>query len=267
MQKIKSLAKDHMPSKLLKVAMNQYFNIKGLIYANSYAGDAVKCPCCGKTFRAFMDFQCSEIHDKIHFSNYTKNIHCPRCFSLPRHRIVCNYLNENREILENNVNILMFGAEFAIERWFKKNNYAYSSADLFDRTADLKEDIQNISFPDESWSVIFCNHVLEHVPDYHLALKELYRILKKGGILELTVPTNKNSDVTHEDLSKLPPQERTRLFGQDDHLRIFGNDIKESIVDAGFSVKVIDGDGLPPIFRTGIGPANYDDNRVYICQK
>ncbi|GHT56153.1 hypothetical protein AGMMS49982_22800 [Bacteroidia bacterium] len=161
----------------------------------------------------------------------------------------------------------MFAAEYSIKQWFDKNKYKYTTADLFDRSADKKIDIQNISFPDESWSLILCNHILEHVPDYKIALKELYRILTKGGILEITAPTDRKFDTTYEDENVINREERIEKFGQYDHLRIFGNDFKERIMDAGFSVEVIDGDKLPAEIVGKIGPANYDDNRVYICRK
>jgi len=38
--------------------------------------------------------------------------------------------------------------------------------------------------------VVFCSEVLEHVADYQTALKEIYRILKTGGKLILTVPVH-----------------------------------------------------------------------------
>jgi len=63
------------------------------------------------------------------------------------------------------------------------------------------------------------------------------------------------------------PQERIDQFGQSDHLRIFGNDFEKKLRDAGFSVEVVDGSELPSEIGREIGPANYDDNKVYICRK
>lgn len=161
----------------------------------------------------------------------------------------------------------MFGAEPSIKKWFARNDCHYTTADLFDRSADVKADIQNIPFYDESWRLIICNHVLEHVPDYKFALKELKRILKKDGILELTIPTDRNFETVYEDTSIVTKEERIKHFGQNDHVRIFGNDFEKILTNVGFTVEVVDGSELPIEIAGVIGPANYDDNRVYICRK
>jgi ubiquinone/menaquinone biosynthesis C-methylase UbiE len=128
-------------------------------------------------------------------------------------------------------------------------------------------DIQNTAFVDETWDLIVCNHILEHVPDYKVALNELKRILKKDGILELTVPTDRNFETVYENENITSKKERIKAFGQYDHVRIFGNDFEKILTDLGFSVEIIDGSKLPAEIVGVIGPANYDDNRVYICKK
>jgi predicted SAM-dependent methyltransferase len=161
----------------------------------------------------------------------------------------------------------MFGAEYSIKKWFDRNKFSYTTADLFDRSADVKVDIQNTSFENDAWDLIVCNHVLEHVPDYKIALMELKRILKKDGILELTVPIDRSLETVYENKNITSKDERIKIFGQDDHVRIFGNDLDKILTDLGFSVEVIDGGKLPAEIAGVIGPANYDDNRVYICNK
>jgi SAM-dependent methyltransferase len=163
--------------------------------------------------------------------------------------------------------ILMFGAEISIQIWFQKNGYSYTTADLFDEDADVQVDIQKTPFPDERWLMIICNHVLEHVPDYQMALMELRRILKKDGILEITVPTDRTLKTVYEDPAIVSKEERIERFGQFDHVRIFGNDFEAILEKAGFFVEVLEGDKLPAIIGPAPGPAKYDDNRVYICRK
>lgn len=265
-EQLKCIIKHFFPKWALIRIKNNYNKLKGWYYSKQYHGDKVFCPCCGKQFSNFMDFTFTKLNNISRYVDTYKNKVCPYCFSLPRHRIIVHYFSENKEKLPTD-KILMFAAEYSIKQWFDKNKYKYTTADLFDRSADKKIDIQNISFPDESWSLILCNHILEHVPDYKIALKELYRILTKGGILEITAPTDRKFDTTYEDENVINREERIEKFGQYDHLRIFGNDFKERIMDAGFSVEVIDGDKLPAEIVGKIGPANYDDNRVYICRK
>jgi predicted SAM-dependent methyltransferase len=250
---------------MLKVLMKQYFESKGRRNARRYRGNTVVCPCCGESFRTFMDFECSEINNEARYVGYHENTVCPRCASFPRHRVVCCYLDENKDRLGDK--ILMFGAELSIEKWFRRHDFRYKTADLFDRTAEIKTDIQATSFPDDAWSLIICNHVLEHVPDYMAALKELRRILKNEGILEISVPTDRQLETVYEDTRLISPEQRTKQFGQADHLRIFGNDFEEILKNAGFIVEVIHGDTLSAQFGTSVGPANYDDNRIYICRK
>jgi predicted SAM-dependent methyltransferase len=263
---IKRIIKKRFPKSILRSTLRWYAIIQGWYYSRNYHGNAVICPCCGKTFSTFMDF--NKYVKLVNESRYrnNKNKVCPNCYSLPRHRIVVYYFNENKSKLPTD-KILMFAAEYSIKKWFDSNGYQYTNADLFDRSADVKVDIQKMPFSDESWSLILCNHILEHVPDYKIALKELNRILSKDGILEITIPTDRNFDTVYEDKNVIDTAERIEKFGQYDHLRIFGNNFKELLIDAGFSVEVVDGDTLPNEIGGAIGPANYDDNRVYICRK
>ncbi|HEY0298702.1 MAG TPA: class I SAM-dependent methyltransferase [Arachidicoccus sp.] len=267
MKKIKSIVNNLFPADGLKFVKSNYRSIRGWYKSQQYNGNVVYCSCCDKSFSSFKDFNYSaDLSNESRFVETYKNTDCPNCYSHPRHRIICTYLNENKVKLQQQ-NILMFGAEYSIEKWFRTNNIPYTTADLFDRTADIKADIQNTSFPDESWSLIICNHVLEHVPDYALALKELKRILKKDGVLEISVPTDRVLSKTIENTNILSVKERIATFGQIDHMRIFGTDIEKLLMAAGFFVEVIDGNTLPDNLVAKVGPANYDDNRIYLCKK
>ena len=266
MRLIKFLVKRWFPRKLLRIVKDTYDETIGRKNAKNFCGDAVFCPCCGKRFSRFMDFSVTRINHTERYLNTYQNTLCPYCVSMPRHRIICNYLEKNKHVIANQ-NIMMFGAEFSIRKWFDRNGFRYRTADLFDRSAELKIDIQQILFPDESWNLIVCNHVLEHVPDYKAALKELHRVLHKSGLLEITVPTDSNRETVYENPNIVNEEERIKHFGQNDHLRIFGNDFNDVLKLCGFEVEVVDGSTLPAEIRGVIGPADYDDNRVYICRK
>jgi SAM-dependent methyltransferase len=120
-------------------------------------------------------------------------------------------------------------------KWFGEDNYM--TGDIEPGRAKKVVDITDICFSDESYDYIVCNHVLEHIPDDKKAFSELYRVLKKGGTAFLSVPIK--GKTTYEDFSITDPDERTRHFGQFDHVRYYGMDFKERAESAGFSVEVI----------------------------
>jgi len=138
---------------------------------------------------------------------------------------------------------------------------------MLDKTADVKADIQNIPFNDNYFELIICNHILEHVDSYSKALDELNRVLKPNGILILSFPLDRNYSTVFENNTVNDSNERIKLFGQMDHLRIFGQDSKKIIEKHCFRVNVIDGNKLPCNIRTVIGPANYDSNQIFVCYK
>ncbi|MDR1375047.1 MAG: class I SAM-dependent methyltransferase [Treponema sp.] len=208
----------------------------------------------------------SDQNELNYIHNY-KNTVCPKCKSKPRHRIICYFFNEKKYFLNESIisKILMFGAEPCIMSWFKMHGFKYTTADLYNR-ADIKVDIQKTPFPDECWSLIICNHVLQHVGNYYLALQELKRILKKQGILELTVAKNTSLETVFED-KEFTEEQRMEKLGQKDYLRIFGNNFKEILIEIGFFVEIIDGNNLPQNIRGVIGPGCLDENKIYICRK
>jgi SAM-dependent methyltransferase len=113
----------------------------------------------------------------------------------------------------------------------------YLSADIDATDAMVKMDITDIDFPGNSFDIIFCSHVLEHVLDDRKAIQEFYRVLSPGGYLVAIVPDY--ADKTFEDPTVTSPEERERVFGQRDHVRIYGKDFIERLRDAGFEVEVI----------------------------
>ena len=98
----------------------------------------------------------------------------------------------------------------------------------------------NIPFEENTFDIIFCNHVLEHVNDDEKVLQEFYRVLKPGGWGIFQIPIEYNREKTIEDTSIKDPKERFRLFGQDDHVRAYGVDYPEIIKSAGFEVETDD---------------------------
>ena len=192
-----------------------------------YWGNKVECPVCGKHFRKFLPYGYGEAMD---------NRLCPNCLSLERHRLIWLYLKEKTGFFTDNLKVLHFAPEQPFLKRFKSlKNLDYTTADLDSPIADLHLDVTNINLPDNTYDIVICNHVLEHVDNVDKAFSEIKRILKPGGWAILMVPINPNVD-TFEDPSITDPKERQRLFGQYDHVRQFGRDYADVLKNAGFEV-------------------------------
>ena len=136
----------------------------------------------------------------------------------------------------SDVKMLHIAAEPCFEPKFRRHVAGgYTTADLL-LTADVKMDISDIQYDDQTFDIICCSHVLEHVPDDRKAMRELCRILKLNGWAIFMVPIT--VDKTVEDPSITDPKERLRLFGQDDHVRRYGPDFVDRLKEAGFDVCV-----------------------------
>ena len=138
--------------------------------------------------------------------------------------------------LRYNTKILYFSPDKSEELWMKRTGVKFTSADLY-KNADLKLDIQATELPDDSYDIIIANHVLEHVDDFRLALKEVYRILKPGGTFICSFPMDPTIELLDEDPSVHSAEERVKRFGQHDHKRIFGMKADRFLTEAGFIVE------------------------------
>ena len=158
---------------------------------------------------------------------------CPSCGSLERHRLFVLSLRGTPLYGA----VLHFAPEAAIAELVKKHGVQYTSADFLRRDVDRNWNIEDISCADGQYNVVICSHVLEHVND-RKALKELYRILKPGGLLLAMVPIVEGCAQTYEDQTITDPQDREIHYGQDDHVRVYGADFMQRLVEAGFEVTV-----------------------------
>jgi len=137
--------------------------------------------------------------------------------------------------------VLHFAPEQAFYKLFRnQKNLDYTTTDLFSPLADVKADICNLPFEDNQYDVILCNHVLEHIPDDTKAMQELYRVLKPGGMAILQIPQDLKREVTFADDSITDQKERAKIFGQYDHVRIYGRDYFDKLRSIGFEVNEVD---------------------------
>ena len=134
-----------------------------------------------------------------------------------------------------------FAPEQAFYKRFKKlNNIQYDSIDINSPLAKIKADICDLPIKDNTYDFILCNHVLEHVLDDKKAMSELYRVLKKGGTGIFQVPIDMNRKKTFQDDSITDKLERNKIFGQYDHVRVYGKDYFNKLENTGFKVQQID---------------------------
>ena len=144
-------------------------------------------------------------------------------------------------LFERKVKLLHFAPEQAFYTRFKKlNNIQYDSIDINSPLAKIKADICDLPIKDNTYDFILCNHVLEHVLDDNKAMSELYRVLKKGGTGIFQVPIDMNRKKTFQDDSITDKLERNKIFGQYDHVRVYGKDYFNKLKNTGFKVKQID---------------------------
>ena len=244
-------------------------------FANFLSSDILYyCPCCGSHLTAFVSgtfISRSNCFNPARYMNSRQDVLCPVCLSLPRHRILAAWCETYKDSLHGK-RVLYFALEKGMECCLRRNKVLLTSADLYD-IADLKLDLMCIDQPDNSWDLVFCNHVLEHVKDYRIALSELYRILRPCGRLICSFPIDDSYETVYEDgnlVSVVSPEadmQRIQKFGQKDHLRVFGRDSIKLLETAGFIVTVIDGDTMPEEIMPVVGPADYDSNKLFICEK
>jgi hypothetical protein len=204
-----------------------YYNARSLYYG----GDSVFCPWCQRSFRTFLRYSFSE---HLHLNTF-----CPRCNAFERHRLLWLYLQNKTDLFSSKLRVLHFAPEYMLQKTFKAlPNLSYVSADLDSPLAMAHMDITRLPFADASFDVVLCSHVLEHVPDDQKAMDELFRVLRTSGWAIITAPVDDSRAETLEDPDVTLPQDRAQLFGQHDHVRLYGRDYLSRLERAGFFVSV-----------------------------
>ncbi len=261
--KAKSIIKNYTPDLIIRI----YLWYKKRKERKIYAGDNVECPICNSKFAIFATFG----------MNNRVNARCINCGSLERTRLLWKYFCEKTNLFNSDKKskLLHFAPEKVFYNIFSKNkSIEYVPCDLSPGkyshygggTKITKADITNIPFEDNCFDIVLCNHVLEHIPDDKQAMKELYRVMKQGGWGIFQVPIEYERELTFEDPSITSDKERERVFGQYDHVRIYGNDYKFRLQEIGF--RVLEDDyvkqfSAEQIFKYGIS----DSELIYFCQK
>lgn len=225
-----------------------------------YAGNRYEDPINGKTYRKFLPYGYSGIAKR-------SNVLSPGTMSLERHRLLWLYLKNKTDFFTRPSKMLHIAPEQCFYKLFRNMKHLdYTTGDYNSPIADIRFDLHEAPFPDNTFDVIFCNHVLEHVDDAAQCMRELYRIMKPGGWGIFQVPLDTNRQETYEDKSITSPEEREKHFWQKDHVRLFGLDYGRKLEAAGFTVTEED-------YTRELTPELVDRYRLpageilYVCRK
>lgn len=195
-------------------------------------GNTFTDPIDGKSFKSFLSYG---------YETQRENVLSPSTLSLERHRLLWLYLKNETSFFTAEKSVLHFAPEQCfLDRFRALKNLDYTTTDLLSPIADVKADICNLPFEDNSYDIILCNHVLEHIPDDTKAMQELFRVMKPGGYGIFQIPQDLNRHTTFEDNSITDKKERAKIFGQYDHVRVYGYDYFNKLRAFGFMVNEVD---------------------------
>lgn len=233
----------------------------GAVRGGLYRGDTVECPCCESSFSRFLPHRGRD------------RAKCPRCGSLERHRLLWLFLEQRTDLLERQGAMLHIAPEYALYRRLSQApGLRYVTGDLDSPLATHKLDVMDLPFSTGSFDFLICNHVLEHVEDDRRALAEINRVLKAGGWAILMCPVDHRRGATLEDPAAVTPGDRHRLFGQGDHVRLYGRDYAERLAEAGFSVhaeRYVESCESSSVARFGLRREDdaFGEEEVFVCVK
>jgi SAM-dependent methyltransferase len=225
-------------------------------------GDRVECPCCDSTFSRFLPHR------------GRTQAKCPRCGALERHRVLWLFLERETNLFGGSVAMLHIAPEYAFLRRFSQTSgLRYVTGDFDSALADVQLDVMDLPFEADSFDCLMCNHVLEHVDDDRRALAEIHRVLRPGGWAILMCPVDYRRTTTLEDPAVVTPEDRHRVFGQSDHVRLYGRDYSDRLAAAGFMVRAdryLDGFDESEIGRLGLRREEdeaFGGEEIFFCVK
>jgi SAM-dependent methyltransferase len=138
--------------------------------------------------------------------------------------------------------VLHFAPERGMAGLLRKRARHYLSGDLAAGRSDRIINIEDIDLPGDSFDCVVCSHVLEHVDDRR-ALDQLRRVLRPNGVLLIMLPVIEGWARTYEPETVRTPEDRKHHFGQADHLRFYGADVRDRIRSAGFALDEFTAEG------------------------
>jgi len=183
---------------------------------------SIRCNICG--------WEGYKFYAMIGYHSIRYNAVCPHCFSKERHRSFIFYLEE-QGIIKSGLRCLDIGPVKSFRGYMEGKGCFYFSIDICSSAAMSKMDITNLGIKSSRFDLIICYHVLEHVMNDEVALREMYRVLKPEGKCFIQVPFNRDTLETME-YGKSDAKEC-------DHVRSYGRDVPERIAQEGFVVQEV----------------------------
>jgi SAM-dependent methyltransferase len=224
MKQIISWVLRNIPRKFIQLFAHRLLKLSSVFLR----GTTVYCPVCDHSFSKFLPYGRLQPRE---------NALCPSCLSLERHRLMHLFLKNETDFYKSKPRVLHVAPEYCfIDRFEKYLGENYITADIESPLAKVKMDLHDIPFADDSFDVVFCNHVLEHVKDDVRCMQEIRRVLKPKGFALCQSPQRYDLETTYADASITNPKEREIHFLQDDHLRIYGRDFGKQLENSGFTV-------------------------------
>lgn len=216
----------------------------------AYRGSAQMCVLCRSTVRGFIAHGGgAEVLDRRRVVGGMRRIddRCPVCHGCDRTRLLMLYLMKEAAVGRRPIRLLHVAPDFGLYLWLRRQDrLTYVGSDIdASRYRHIENmhtvDLTDVPFEDDSFDVIVCSHVLEHVPDDTAAMAELFRILRPGGQALVLVPLALDGAGTDEDRAVRDPRERLLRFGQWDHVRIYNrSDYFSRLQDVGFATVAFD---------------------------
>lgn len=261
---IKKLAK-------LVISENQRRELECCANKIRFMGFRFKCPICNSHLRKLDPFglKFPVLAEKnVIGGGYRLNAQCPICHSSDRERLLYLYLSRKTNFFTGKAKVLHVAPEGGLSRIIQtRSNIDYVTADISAKNVMVRMDITDINYSADTFDVIICNHVLEHIIDDGKAMRELHRVLKPGGWGILQVPISLSLDQTYEDFSVTDPSDRETIFGQFDHVRIYAMDYVDRLKKSGFHVDCFNWQEDPEFFGSNNKYGLLPSEKVFVVSK
>ena len=261
------------------IRLEQYLKLMKMVWstweysheAHKHAGDRYECPFCGFHSK---DLALSGYDSLVSRKYATVGMGgrwgtCWKCRAQDREKLLYLYLRDIENIFDGHpVKMLHIAPEYNIaKRILEAKNVDYTCGDYFAKGYMYPPYVQNMNVlclpsSDNTFDIVMCNHVFEHIEDDKKAMTEIYRVLKNGGRAILQVPISKQLDKTLEDPVVKTAEERFLKFGQSDHLRLYGLDYQNRLENCGFRVELVKFP-IDTIEKYGLNK----EEDIYVCHK